>query len=474
MKTCVLLEPLGTSDESATDSLLAVMSDGYIYSFPIKFSPQDYLFQKPLGLIPHLQKLNQSVFRNPKLAITDILVYSNGMNITCLGKFDPISQERKIRAEISKDRKSLIIYGVVYNNVPSIAVYSIKPKSLSLIFVDSLLGVIDLCFHPSQNTLLALPRAMTGMISQITLPQTIPEHYAYRVIPQVMFLGHPSKRMMHIISCKTVTHHQFATWTDDEKPTISFWRLDTVQSLRWFETSMHITVPAYIQHLQVDSKGDRLGFVLQTEKYTAISIWDLRKDADRQNNLAIPTEEFGKVITAKWQTLLAVMPTSSRDEAFYVLTTKGLFMHSGSQIWKWPQTELPMVNFFAAHENYIFYMNTESELHMISMHEGDVSAGGVLLKSTKAPSIPFIKATIKGPCDVAVGVHCYRCANCRMPLIHPLVCSMDGLECCYCSKSCQEEHWPMLVAVNSALSNEVGDARSSYVLPPAAKMPKRK
>ncbi|EAX95446.1 hypothetical protein TVAG_243350 [Trichomonas vaginalis G3] len=459
MRTCVLLEPLGTTptEEQTTDTLISVMSNGYIYSIPIRFSLQDYLFtpeQKSLGLIPHLLKLNQSVFHNSKLAITDILAYSKNLNITCLGHFEPIPQTKRIRAEISKDRKSLIISGVIYNKIPSIAVYSIKPKSLSLVFVDSLFGVIDMCFHPSPNTLLALPRAMTGMISQVTLPATMPEHYSHRVIPQITFLGHPSKRMMHIISCKTTTHHQFATWTDDERPTISFWRVSPEPGIqRWFETSMQLMIPAFIQNLQVDSKGDRLGFVLQTEEYTSIAIWDLKKETDRQNNLMIPSDEFGQVLTSKWQQPFNVVcgPTT-HDEAFYVLTTKGLFMHNGSQIWKWPQTEIPMTNFYSTKGIYIFYVNTEGELHMISVHEGDVNAGGILLKSQKAPPVPFVKATMKGPCDTAVGVHCYRCSNCRMPLIHPLVCSSDGLECCYCSKSCQEEHWPMLVAVNSYFS----------------------
>ena len=311
-----------------------------------------------------------------------------------------------------------------------------------------MIGALDMCFHTTALTLLALPRCLTGLISQMTFPSTFPEHFNHRIMTQMKFLGHSSKRSHHIVPSPTSAHYQFATWSDDEIPQISLWRISIDSQIwRWYETTMQFTTPLFIQNLCFDPNGDRIGFVMTTETYTAISIWELKKDQNKQNTFIIPDDKFGNVITAKWGDTF-----NESTESFYVLTDRALFFHDGTNITMFKQPAVKMTNFFVDDELAIFYINEKCELHYISPHEGDPDGGSEILKCERAPPIPFVKATTKGECDLVFPVHLHRCANCRMPLIQPLVSKEGNLECCYCSRECQEEHWPSYVAVHQPVS----------------------
>ena len=452
-KKSILLESCGISRADCEDVLLSVTSDGFIYYFPIRKTLPDYLFSSPSNaqpLIPAIIKRQSTAFSNQKLSISDIIAYHQFLKPQCIGKFTPIQDESMMSAELSFDKKLLLIKGVLYENVPSYVLYSLKQNSVEILFVDTILSVSDMCFHSNNYTILALPRCIKGIISQLTFPNPFPQHFNHRIIPQMTFLGHSSKHLHHITGSPTSTHHQFATWSDEEIPQISLWRIALDgQYLRWFETTMQFTIPLFIQNIVFDSNGDRIGFVMSTETYTSITIWELKKDQNKQNTFIIPEDVFGEVITAKWG------DTFNEDsESYYVLTTTGLFMHNGVQITMWKQPSVKMTNFLISDELSIFYINENGDLHFISPHEGDPNGGAITLNCERPKSIPFIKATTKGECDLVYPVHLHRCANCRMPLIQPLICKQDDLECCYCSRECQEEHWPSYVATHQPASFE--------------------
>ena len=139
----------------------------------------------------------------------------------------------------------------------------------------------------------------------------------------------------------------------------------------------------------------------------------------------------------------------------------------------WAQPEVRMTNIYISDVFSIFYINENGELHLISPHEGNPTGGSVHLQLEKPPNIPFIKATTKGECDLVFPIHLHRCANCRMPLIQPLTCHSNGLECCYCSRECQEQHWPMYVAVHKPVSFET-DLRNAFIAPVLSSMAKKK
>ena len=449
----ILLAPCGITKSDYEDVLICVTTDGFIYYFPIKKTLPDYLFSSTTSvppLIPAIIKRQSTAFSNQKLSITDIIAYHQNLKPHCIGKFIPIPEKSMMSAELSFDKKLLFVKGVLYQNVPSYVLYSLKQNSVEILYVEPMLGVIDMCFHSNSYTILALPRCLNGIISQLTFPNPFPEHFNHRIIPQMTFLGHSSKRSHHIIASPTSTHHQFATWSDEEIPQISLWRIALDgQILRWFETTMQFTIPLFIQCVAFDANGDRIGFVMSTGNYTAMTIWELKKDQNKQNTFIIPDDLFGEVICGKWG------DTFNEDsDSYYVLTTKGLFMHNGVHITMWKQPTVKMTNFLISDELSIFYVNENCELHFISPHEGDPNGGAITLNCERPKPIPFVKATTKGECDLVYPVHLHRCANCRMPLIQPLICKENGLECCYCSRECQEEHWPTYVAIHQPVSFE--------------------
>jgi hypothetical protein len=62
--------------------------------------------------------------------------------------------------------------------------------------------------------------------------------------------------------------------------------------------------------------------------------------------------------------------------------------------------------------------------------------------------LPIVRAKMEGNKDDVSVMHLYRCANCRVPMVYPLVSrGQDGaLRQYYCSRRCQLQHWPLYVA----------------------------
>jgi len=449
-KWAVLLEPLGLKTDAThhDDVLLCVMNDGSVFYYVIFKDFNNYLYVSPNKIPQSDATENFSLYQF--IYPIDVVAYSRS-EIKCVGCFTPISDQQKLHACYSPENQLLMIFGVLYENVPSFAIYKMRKDCMDLILVDSMIGNLDACFYPNINGVISLPRSMPGIVSVFHFPNELPRGLNHRYIPKLVFAGFKARRSSHIVSCRNSARFHFASWSDDPIPHISLWRVFNDQNpyLHWMEISFEFTIPALIQGLSFDNIGRCIGFILVTNDDTSICVWEYDKDQSNQVNIIMDPIQFGKIICTKWD-----CSTSGNSQSFYVLTTTSLFEHTGTSVLVWNNPNSAITNFITYENKIRFYVSTEGILRVMRPQLPNINIGEVSEITEKRPSLPYVKAISKGKCDTASGFHMHRCANCKKPLIHPLICRDKQIENCYCTLECQKEHWPVFAAVQTSVATD--------------------
>jgi hypothetical protein len=173
----------------------------------------------------------------------------------------------------------------------------------------------------------------------------------------------------------------------------------------------------------------------------AICVWQIEKRHVSQWNLVV--EGIRGITSARW-----IISTESSDVVYAVSAETGYYEHRRDVVVRWenPLFDLATVSRDGNGKRYFF--GTDGELRVIGSSEffEEYEVGDA--KFRVLPHMPIVKSYLEGECEVLACMHLYRCADCRRPLLYPLVSAApDGLATSYCSQRCQENHWPQFSTV---------------------------
>lgn len=446
-----------------SDAIIAVFRSGEVFLIPIDDNRNNYLlnpysdtekwFEPTKDANSPEGNLLRKYFNIPHMA------YSSSIKPRCIGSIKFCESIGPINIEFTNDGSNLlIVYGLQHKSVPSIGVFSITSDKMTLIYADSLLAVSDITYSSYYKSLIFIPRLSKNSIGILSVPQA-PQKYQPRIIPEILFAGNHLKRTVHLCPGGCLKWHALSI-SDEICPTIIAWHFSppTEPEKLWDALVLDFLTPCYIQYLYYDQNSDRLGFIVQdstndtmntenSHSNAVICVWSLENKHVEQYNLMVPN--IDKIFSAKWARSVV-----SSEIVFTVSASSGYYEHQKDKIMRWASPIDKTAKFFCDDFGNRYYFDDHAELKII---QGSVFYEKVSLEqveSKKVAPYPLIHNYLNGVCESLSFIHMYRCAQCRRPLLYPLISESPEyqLENCYCSGECQKAHWPSFVAVNQPLT----------------------
>lgn len=459
------------NDPPYSDAIIAVFISGDVFLIPIDDNRNSYL----VNPFPEIEKWFDPTIKT-NTAEADILRkffnvphigHSSSIQLHCIGSIKFCDKIEPVRIEFTNDGSNyLIVYGILYKNVPSIGVYKITSNVMTLVYTDSLLAISDITYSSYYKSFIFIPRLSNTSIGILSIPES-PQKYKPRIIPEIIFAGSHLKRTVHL--CPAGSHKwQVLSWSDEICPSIITWHFSPPGEPEklWSAQVINILVPCFIQFLSYDMTSDRLGFIIQeppsdnnnnennnlndndteNDKNTSsaiICVWDLEKKHIEQYNLLVPN--IDKIFSAKWARSVV-----SSEVVFTVSTSTGYYEHQKNQVMRWANPIGRATNFLYDESGNRFYFSEQGELKIVTAPIFYEQTNLEKVDSQKVAPYPIVHNFMNGECDSLSCLHMYRCAGCKRPLLYPLVSKSPEyhLENCYCCTECQLTHWPSFVAVN--------------------------
>ncbi|OHT06700.1 hypothetical protein TRFO_25159 [Tritrichomonas foetus] len=435
-----------------SDAIIAVFITGEVFLIPIDDNRQNYLInpytETAKWFEPTINSSSQESEFLKRFYLVPHLAHVSGVKPNCIGSIKFSKNVEPLKIEFTNDGSNLlIVYGLQHKDIPSIGVFKVTSTKMSLVYADSLLSVADITYSSHNHALILIPRLSQTSVGILEIPQA-PRKYQPRLIPEMMFAGSHLRRTVHLSPGGSNKWH-LLSWSDEICPSIIAWHFSspTEKEKLWSACVIDILLPCYLQFLSYDQTSDKLGFIVQKNDDTLVCVWDLENKHIIQYNYKIPG--IDQIWSAKW-----AKSVSSSSVFFTVSASTGYYEHQIDKIVKWPNPIDKMAKFFTDEQENRFYFDDQGELKVVS---APVFKEQVKLENVEAQQVasyPIIQNYMNGKCDTLSCMHLYRCANCRRPLLCPLVSrsTEHRLSNCYCSAECQLNHWPTYVAIHQPIS----------------------
>jgi hypothetical protein len=456
----ILLENIGPAKGRGPPlcRILCVFSSGEVLIHPIRKDRNDYIAGSSEELHGHLDLFPTARFSqltHLDLMLTDLVAHTTHAPIECIYRFTPIANCQQMHAELSPSTTHLMIYGMMHHSVPAVGVFEICEDPhvhLKLIYTDSILAVCDVSV--SDTKIAVIPRVACGAIAVMDIPHEV-EPYEHRILPTISFVGTHGDQMRHLALCPAhQLNWQWLSWSDSERPVLSLWHLPEATTA-WDSLAFEFLEPAWIQAAQFHPTAQKIGIVVATHNQTVAGVWEILGDQSLlQVNFVC--EGIGQFVAAQWSWQLKLGKDTTRS--FFVIGTSGMIEIFGNNTFFWPQPTSPLV-LFRDLGSTRFYVNRQMELRVMNLADLDKKFQRKELPAQPARRLSLLRIVTHGVKDVATVMHMYRCANCRLPLMCPLVSRhADGsFQQCYCSKKCQRDHWPLFVATRKPVVFDLDD-----------------
>jgi hypothetical protein len=427
------------------NAILTVFETGEVFWIPLDKDPEVYR----TGPTRELKSLYSNLFASLSRTSDDFLKRFSGDHVCFHSKLDPLCIEIFVpcqgfpfKVEFEPQRSLLIIQGILQKQLPSIGVFEVAKNGLSQIFVESLVSISDICYCSYFQSLLFIPRGSPTPVCLIPVLTVPPETCGHRVIPEICFAGSHLKRTVHISGGGRTRWHA-VSWSDDMSPTIILWHFSPPKESekRWEAIICDFYLSCFVYHVTMHPSKSQIGFLMELNGETVICVWQIEKRQIMQWNLAVQGIE--QISSARW-----VISTESSDVVFAVSAKSGYYEHRRDVVVRWDKPIFDLATVSRDGNGRRYFFGKSGELRMIGpseFFEGYEVCNAVI---RVLPQIPLMKNYMEGDCDVMSCMHMHRCAECRRPLLYPLVSkSDDGLTNCYCSPACQAMHWPQFLAI---------------------------
>ena len=277
----ILLEYLGevSKKPESYHNIICILNTGQVFVYQVRNKKSDYFFSFDGETRNHQPEFisgnSLEMTTQTNLSLFDFIAFSSSTSVSCIYNFKPITTTHLVSASLCPNKSLLLIYGMMYHDVPSFCVFNIcsHPKDkyeLSMVYSDSILGVSSVSLNPNGQSIYAIPRAMSGFVTEIQLCSSTPTHYQHRMIPPVRFSGCVTK-MNHILASPTdKSNILFITWSDDETPEIGLWHKFDDEKFEC--TTYRFTTPVFIKDISIHPSGKIVGLVLMIQYRTIICI----------------------------------------------------------------------------------------------------------------------------------------------------------------------------------------------------------
>lgn len=419
------------------DTLLSISVTGNVFLYSIKpdfnsYSPeQTKSSQKQKPKLEHPQEQRLTRQANDYIAIT------SKTNIVCIGTVKLIDDLTQVKIRAFEKEQIICICGFMYKKLPSAGIFQVKPNEFKLLYAENLYGVYDVTVIPTLNYSYAiLPRMVSGGIAVLTPGPKLEGEYMPNIISSLQLAGVTLFKSTHFIA-GTRTPNHFATWNDDDYPSITFWNLSPPY---WAVASYTFSTKIYIRDVGFSPDGNYLGLILMDEKETAVCIWEISKIPIEQHNFKL--DDSYRVTDAQWR------QTEDDESVFCVWTTRGLIEATVSGLIGFLPEAVRGQLFAVAPGGAHFFFDRGVTLMIASRAVLDTDREAAAKIGERLEAFPLFKAVMQGQILAGRGVHMPRCMACRRPLMYPLVCKDKNISACYCSAACQSAHWPRYAAIH--------------------------
>lgn len=434
-----------SSSTNPFNTLISIFDSGEVFLFFVQNERNDYLFtEKKNEIMKNISSQDIPMQYGTDFLFNDIIALTSKSidNQKCIYKFKPCKNKNLIKAKMSANKKLLMISGIVFDDIASYCVFEIQSFNvlneikyiLKLIYVDSMLSISDLALDCEQRLVVCLPRLVSGYISVLEIPQSIPNKIQHRYISRFTLFGGHTKKMDHIeISPTYDGYYHFVTWDDEEIPEIALWLLKNDDT--WENISLEFIIPSFIHHVSFNWNSKYLGLFISIEDHQLICIWEVKEKSIVQHNYV--ADCIGEFKSAKWN-----------NDSFLVVGTNGILEHKIKFLRLWKNIQMET---FHDIKSTRFYLNAQCELHVLNLNDLDEKMRYQDINNPEQIQFSFFKAICEGTSETVSGLHLHRCAKCRAPLLYPLVSrTEDGkYEESYCCRICQSNHWPLLLTAIS-------------------------
>ena len=441
-----------------SNAIIAVFDTGEVFLIPLDDDPHNYVVNPYSELEEFLSPVMSSDSPDMRLLKriyleTPLLAHNTSLSPRCIGSIKLSKAVDPVKIEFTNDGSNLlIVYGILHRNVPSIGVYLITQSKMMLVYADSVMSVADITYSSYYHSLVLIPRLSQTSIFLIDVQTTeIPAKYQPRFLPEIVVAGSHLKRTVHLSPAGCHKWHALS-WSDEICPSLIAWHFSPPgePEKTWAASVIDILVPCNIQFVCYDQYSDRIGFIVQNGKDSIVSVWDLENRNLVQYNIKVPNLE--QILHAKWAS--SVM---SSEIVFTISSTTGYYEHQKDQVMRWKDPLDRHAQFFRDDSGNRFYFNDSGELKIVT---APVFYENVNLEKVETENVapyPIIQNYLNGSCDKLSCLHLYRCANCRRPLLFPLVSRVPEhrLQNCYCSEKCQKEHWPAFFAIHQPIQLQI-------------------
>ena len=430
----------------ASDSVLAVFKSGEIFMIPIDNDRRNYHVSPFKDVEPWYTPTVASGIEEGnflrEIFEKDHVVYMAFADPVCIGSFTPPSDFTQIEVEYS--HQYLIVKGAIYKKCLSIIVYRLKGGVLTRVLTEPMIGVSDITYCNYFSSLLIVPRTSCTSVAMIPSIEPAPSGFKHRLLKDLIFAGAHLKRTVHI-SAAGMMKWSAVSWSDDVCPTLIWWHFSppSEEERTWEAVVCDVMTECFIYNVKIDEKSNRIGFLMEKDDETAVCVWEFVDDEIKQYNLVI--DGLGEVLAAKW-----IRSAMSSEMVYAVSAKSGYYEHERDKITRWENPLYTLNAVCSDNSGDRFFFGSSGELRTVRLEDFYQGLTIESVKVKKLPQLPLVINHSLGDCDSLSCLHLYRCANCRRPLLFPLVAaSQDGhnISACYCGPDCEREGWPTYCAV---------------------------